>query len=150
MTKNQTFLPPVGGKIPSLLAWYVFGSEFSRLKGGSVVSFSCVGPENGPPGSDRPHEGGKSPREYIRRSFFPRRLSNNAPPFVTPTLFTSKPVCLTFLIAFILFCSCCLSWLVSARKVRTCSMCQNGERFKETQLHCVGIWLHALRYEVGM
>eukprot|EP00903_Cladosiphon_okamuranus_P019106 g17580.t1 len=31
--------------------------------------------------------------------------------------------------------------------VRTCSMCQNGERFKETQLHCVGIWLHALRYE---
>eukprot|EP00752_Nemacystus_decipiens_P001362 g1351.t1 len=31
--------------------------------------------------------------------------------------------------------------------VRNCSMCQNGERFKETQLHCVGIWLHALRYE---
>ena len=40
------------------------------------------------------------------------------------------------------------SLLPSARKVRTCSMCQNGERFKETQLHCVGIWLHALRYEV--
>ncbi|CAM9967808.1 unnamed protein product, partial [Hapterophycus canaliculatus] len=34
-------------------------------------------------------------------------------------------------------------------KVRTCSMCQGGERFKETQLHCVGIWLHALRYQVG-
>lgn len=33
-------------------------------------------------------------------------------------------------------------------KVRTCSMCQSGERFKETQLHCVGIWLHALRYQV--
>ncbi|CAM9361031.1 unnamed protein product [Ectocarpus sp. 6 AP-2014] len=31
--------------------------------------------------------------------------------------------------------------------VRTCSMCQSGERFKETQLHCVGIWLHALRYQ---
>lgn len=29
-------------------------------------------------------------------------------------------------------------------------MCQDGEKFRETQLHCLGIWLHALRYQVRM
>ncbi|CAM9950708.1 unnamed protein product [Discosporangium mesarthrocarpum] len=30
---------------------------------------------------------------------------------------------------------------------RMCQQCQGGENFKETQLHCHGIWLHALRYQ---
>lgn len=34
-------------------------------------------------------------------------------------------------------------------KARICSLCQGGERFTETQLHCLGIWLHAYRYQVG-
>lgn len=34
-------------------------------------------------------------------------------------------------------------------QARYCNVCQDGESFKDTQLHCVGIWLHALRYEVG-
>ncbi|CAM9538847.1 unnamed protein product [Choristocarpus tenellus] len=35
----------------------------------------------------------------------------------------------------------------SAFMERTCIQCQGGENFKETQLHCSGIWLHALQYE---